>query len=322
VIDSTRFVPNGWARNCSIDLTLDVLADKWAFLVVREAFFGAKRFNEFGNSLQCSRATLSRTLQALQEARILETAAASSSGKWRSYSLTEAGLDLYQVFGSLMRFGDRWLCSDTPPLALFHHDCRSWLVAISVWHRTGEQVDPRTVTVVPQENYWIPSAPHARRSRRWNTTGGLSVRPDSVERTLEIIGDRWTFLILRELFHGNHKFEEFSRHIGIASNVLSERLKTLVAHLLIIKTKEARSSYRLSPIGLELYAPLMHMKQWGDKWRQESAAPPLALHPGGAPADTIDLVCATCSRIVHPRAVSYLASYQPGTPFPVNRHEL
>lgn len=310
-----KTVPAGMTRNCSIAATLEVLADKWAFLVVREAFFGAKRFNEFAGSLQCSRATLSRTLQDLIAAGIFTTNAVSTSGSWKEYVLTEAGLDLYQVFLSLLRFGDRWLWQGIPPLALFHLECRSWLTVSTVWRANGTRIDPHEVSVVLGEDYWIPATPQTNRSRRGSSASGpLSVRPDSVEKALAIIGDRWTFLVLREMFHGNHRFDEFAKNIGVASNILSDRLKTLTSSEIVTRSEDSRPYYRLSEAGLALYPSMLHMKQWGDIWRHDGHST-LTLRHNGA-ADTVELVCAECSRPVHPHAVTYLASYQPATPFP------
>lgn len=310
--ETARAVPAGMARNCSIELTLDVLSDKWSFLVVREAFFGAKRFNELGESLQCSRATLSRTLQELVAADILRTEAITESGGWKRYALTQPGLDLYQVFVSLLTFGDRWLWTGTPPVALFHYPCRCWMQAISVWTKSGEPVDPHYVTVTPHDNYWVPDVKRLQPNRRSHAAARLSTRPDSVERALGIIGDRWTFLLLREFFHGNHRFDEFGRNTGMAPNILSNRLKTLIQHGLVTKTEHARSYYRLSESGLDLYPALIHMKQWGDKWRQTSTPVPLTLIPAGADeGDTITLICSRCRTPVEARQVGYLTDYRP-----------
>ncbi|MEM8605528.1 MAG: helix-turn-helix domain-containing protein [Myxococcota bacterium] len=93
----------------------------------------------------------------------------------------------------------------------------------------------------------------------------------SVAQTLEVIGEWWTLLILRNAFHGMHKFDDFQKQLGISTSVLSARLKKLTdAGVLSRHSSEhdGRSvEYRLTEKGLELYPVMISLKQWGDKWR-------------------------------------------------------
>ena len=107
----------------------------------------------------------------------------------------------------------------------------------------------------------------------------------SVAGALEIVGEWWTFLVLRDAFLGVRRFEDFQRRLGIARNVLTARLQTLVSHGILerrlYQVRPERFEYRLTDKGLELHPILVSLMQWGDKWGGVAAAPPMELvHKG------------------------------------------
>lgn len=94
--------------------------------------------------------------------------------------------------------------------------------------------------------------------------------PCPIARALEIVGERWSLLILREAFLGQRRFNDFERRLGIARNILSARLKHLVERGVLdrrISSEDARQvEYRLTPMGRELFPLLLAMAQWGARW--------------------------------------------------------
>ena len=93
----------------------------------------------------------------------------------------------------------------------------------------------------------------------------------SIARSLGVLGERWTFLILREAFLGATRFAEFRDQLGVAPDVLSERLATLVEYGVMAREpyrepgSRSRSAYRLTPAGRELQVILGALQQWGDE---------------------------------------------------------
>ncbi|NTC82589.1 helix-turn-helix transcriptional regulator [Agrobacterium tumefaciens] len=261
-----KTAPTGCERDSSISDTLQLIADPWRFLVIREAFFRARRFGEFASALDMSRATLTKCLAKLVEVQILEERLLGSRGSWREYVLTPRGLDLYEIFLGLMWYGDKWLWEGVPPLALFHQPTRTWFSPMIVWEHDLSPVGPRAVRFETRPNYWRPMEGfHERSLRMPKTAAALGKRPCTVERAISIVGDRWAFLIMQEFFHGNHRFEELSRNLGIASNVLTDRLSNLCEGGLISKSID-EGGYNLSRKGFDIYGPMILMKRWGDKW--------------------------------------------------------
>ncbi len=102
----------------------------------------------------------------------------------------------------------------------------------------------------------------------------------SVARTLEVIGERWSLLIVRNAFYGIRRFDDHQRWLGIARNVLQARLELLVEHGILSKElyqeRPPRHEYRLTQKGIDLWPVLVTMLQWGDRYAMDSG-PPLVL---------------------------------------------
>lgn len=91
----------------------------------------------------------------------------------------------------------------------------------------------------------------------------------SLAQTLSVIGEHWSLLIIRDVFMGSRRFSEFQKDLGIAKNILSERLKRLLAEGILEKTKGEAGffEYRLTEKGLALQPILLSMTHWGDQYK-------------------------------------------------------
>jgi len=126
----------------------------------------------------------------------------------------------------------------------------------------------------------------------------------SIARTLEVIGDRWTLLILRDAFRGVRRFDQIQRDLGIARNLLTDRLNKLVAHGVLAKelyqAHPPRYEYRLTPKGVDLSPALVALMHWGDQWLAEGEPPVRLVHDRcGHPLDQV-FVCWHCDETVTP----------------------
>lgn len=140
---------------------------------------------------------------------------------------------------------------------------------------------------------------------QWNE---LDQEPCSVARTLSVIGDRWTILILRDCFLRVRRFEDFQRNLGIARPVLADRLQKLLDSSVLTKVayqeKPTRHEYRLTPKGLELYPVIMSIVHWGDSHMADKKGPPLYHRhkPCGHLFHPVQ-TCSECGEKVDPRDV-------------------
>ena len=130
----------------------------------------------------------------------------------------------------------------------------------------------------------------------------------SAGRAMEIHGERWTFLILHEAFHGVRRFSEMHRNLGIARNILSSRLHALVGAGILERRRyqeePERFEYRLTQAGRDLYPAVIAIMKWGDEHLAEEAGPPVVLrHSCGELIDPV-LVCDHCGEPLHPHDVT------------------
>lgn len=106
----------------------------------------------------------------------------------------------------------------------------------------------------------------------------------SIARALQLVGERWSLLILREAFYGNRRFEQFQQRTGVARNLLATRLATLVEHGILDRQsyrepgQRARQEYRLTAKGKELYPILVALLDWGDRHAADPEGPALLLN--------------------------------------------
>lgn len=123
--------------------------------------------------------------------------------------------------------------------------------------------------------------------------------PCSVARTMDLLGDWWTPLVLREAFSGVRRFDGFQQSLGIARNTLNERLKRLVEAGLLEKqpyqSEPARYDYLLTEMGRDFFGVIMAMNQWGDRWLSGPEGPPLVFRHERCGRDSrARVVCAHC----------------------------
>jgi DNA-binding HxlR family transcriptional regulator len=133
----------------------------------------------------------------------------------------------------------------------------------------------------------------------------------SIARTLDVIGEPWSPLILRDVWVGMQRFDELQADLGISRKVLTERLNHLVAEGVLERRpydRRPRYEYHLTPKGIELVDLLMVMAGWGDKWLAGAQGPPvLYRHDACGQISRVDLRCAHCGEPMHAANVELLA---------------
>ncbi len=141
----------------------------------------------------------------------------------------------------------------------------------------------------------------------------------SVSRTISVIGDRWTLMILRDCFLRVRRFDDFQERLGIGRPILADRLKKLVDAFVLTKVayqnNPTRYEYRLTPKGLDLYPIIMSIVHWGDTHMAGKKGRPL-LHHHKTCNHQFDpvMVCSECAEPLDPREVR--TSLGPGARHP------
>ena len=154
------------AMHCSIAQCLEVVGEWWSMLILRDAFFGVSRFDEFQDRLGISRNVLNQRLAKLVDAGILVKVPYSQHPPRYDYRLTGKGRDLWPVLTSMRQWGDKHAAPDGPPVLIRHSSCGQISTAVPACSTCGEPMDVGDLQATPGpgdlDGLAIPGGPPAR----------------------------------------------------------------------------------------------------------------------------------------------------------------
>jgi DNA-binding HxlR family transcriptional regulator len=137
------------AMNCSVAQCLEVIGEWWSMLIVRDAFLGVRRFDDFQSRLGISRNILTKRLTSLVEAGVLDKVPYQERPLRHEYRLTDKGRDLWPVLTTLREWGDKWAAPGGAPLEVVHTACGEVMVLSHTCSACGDAVDSRSVRARP-----------------------------------------------------------------------------------------------------------------------------------------------------------------------------
>jgi DNA-binding HxlR family transcriptional regulator len=247
---------------------VEVLGDAWSWLVMRETvLYDVRRFTQLQERLGVARSTLTARLRQLIDGGLLAEHPGDSGNE---YVPTERGHDMLAGLLAAMRWGDRWYFDEhTRPVVVTHIGRGHSVQAVLTCAACGEVVTATEVEAERPGPFGETSRLQVRRR-----TPDLSllerVRTCSIARTLNVTGDYWSSLLIREAFFGTRRFDDFQRNLDIAPNILSARLRRLVELGILDKVQYSqwpvRHEYRLTERGLGLYPLPLAVLAWGQRW--------------------------------------------------------
>lgn len=290
---------------------LELIGDRWAHLIIRDAFLGIRRFEDFRRRSGAARGTLTSRLKKLVDHGILYKCAYQDSPVRHEYRLTEMGLDLYPQVLAAREWEIRWNAEDNLPAVMRHflcgkrmqprfrcQECSLPVIIYEVAYRQGDFI-PDTEPV---------PARFQRRSRAKGKTG------PEVDRHffhfLDVVGDRWTGLVVASLFFGLKRYDEIAEAIGIATNILSDRLKTLVSEGVLDRVqyqdRPVRHEYHLTEKGADLYLHALQVHEWAERWLLDDNERLLLLeHKKCQSPLRTEVVCSECEKPLNAREVEF-----------------
>ena len=288
-----------------------IIGDRWAFMIIRDIYLGVRQFEEFRRRSNITRGTLASRLKNLIDAGILYKTPYQSLPTRYEYRLTDKGIDLYPILLMAWMWETKWGRGGNWLPELIHSKCGQTLQPLlrcSDCHTDIKLNDVSfTISAGFQGVRQIPPR-YQRRSK-------VSRLPENTKEgqhftMLEIIGDRWTSLVIAAAFFGLARFDEISEGIGIATNILSDRLKLLVRIGVLERVpyqkKPLRYEYQLSQKGKDLYAHSVTTHEWAERWLIPKGEAPLSLHH--KPCEQLlasEVVCSECDEILLPHEVTY-----------------
>jgi DNA-binding HxlR family transcriptional regulator len=296
----------------SVTRALSVIGDRWTLLILRDAFQGAHRFEEFRNLSGAARSTLTSRLNGLVENGLLERVRYSAAPPRFEYRLTAMGLALYGVTLVTWRWEHHWAPSGAGiPRYLRHNVCKHAMQPDTMCSSCGKVVDLRDTgyEIVATAGRSRAATPRYRRLSSVNAESHRGTSSAFVHIT-DILGDRWTPLVLCAAFLGLRRFDEIQSGLEIATNILTHRLNYLVDHRILERRQYSerppRYEYRLTEKGRDLYPHALMLMQWGDKWLAPAAGPNIRVFHKtcGARLNAV-VACSHCHKTIDPHDVTF-----------------
>lgn len=287
-------------------VALRLLGDRWVLLVLRDAFLGVRRFDDLQRRGGAPRSTLTSRLAALVEAGILYRREYAMRPRRLEYRLTEKGLACYPIALVLWSWEQRWGASATLPPALAHGRCGQTMQPVFICDHCREPVQHEDVSFTLGASRRRRTAPPETRRREAVTRRGTDA---TLFHALEIIGDRWSALTLASLYLGNRRYDDVLASLGIAPNILADRLRRLLAAGIVeqipYQAHPPRFEYRLTRKGWGLHPFALTLQEWARTWLPTRDGPALELRhvPCGHGLRT-RAVCSHCSEPLQPQHVT------------------
>ncbi len=297
--------------NTQVAAAVTVIGDRWAFMIIRDVYLGIRRFEALKRSTGAARGTLASRLKALVANGILYKQVYESSSTRQDYRLTDKGLGLYPVVLTLWVWDSRWASGSDLPQQLIHKVCGHATVPTYQCGTCREAVKSADVSwsVGPSFQVLAEVPPrHQRRTKSPCEQGNGAVNGQL--NALDCIGDRWTSLVLAAAFFGLRRFDDITSAIGIATNILSDRLRLLVQAQILEKVmyqeQPLRNEYRLTDKGRDLYPYVVALHDWANRWLVEPGKGALLLQH--TPCNTAlrgEIICSHCQLTLYPQDVTY-----------------
>lgn len=270
-------------------LAIEILGDAWVLRILRTSFRGAKRFSEFMEAVQVSRAVLSDRLARLVRDGVLEKQVAD--GRHPEYRLTAMGLDLWRILIAMWQWEIHYgtgkdtaaPAADRPRYRMIHRTCGTAINPVCSCRHCQEAVSPFDTYAVqvarrtaPQEGDTASEPTQARKRFRKPDGDGTPTVPT----LMRMFGDRLNAKLLAAGFQGRRTFSELSEATGIWPGPLSVRLEELQAMGMLRAHAYAgsRVEYRLTAAAVATFPITVELLRWGDKWLWAGRPPMKVMH--------------------------------------------
>jgi DNA-binding HxlR family transcriptional regulator len=289
------------------------IGDRWSFLILRDAFLGARRFEDFRRQTGAARGTLAARLAALVDLGVFYRNPYGSTAGRFEYRLTDKGRAFYPIALCLWSWESRWGGEFGLPPRLTHTACGHRMQPLLVCAHCGAIIERHDVTVEigpGARSYATESAETRRRSVPAVHAKGVDT---TMFHSVDTIGDRWSCLVLAAFFLGLHRYDDISAAMGIATNILSDRLRRLLSAGVIeqhlYRERPPRYQYRLTEKGWALYPFSIALHDWASRWIPAPEGPAIRLrHMTCGHTLRSRIICSECRGPIEPHEVSLRAT--------------
>lgn len=283
----------------AIGVTMGLIGDEWALLILRYAHQGVHRYADWRDRLAISDSVLSARLALLTRMGLLTRTVYQTRPARYEYRLTRKGREVWPILVAIWAWEFRWVAGHSESLPwMRHRTCGRHMEPQLTCAACGERVAPRDVSSVVgpsgEDGRSVPAAATRRRSA--SAVGdGAGLFPE----TMALVGNRWSVMLLGAAFLGAHRFGEFQQMMGAPPTMVADRLRTFVSLGVLSEEPSAERadwiSYRLTDKGRAFFPVIMTAIAWGQRWFHAPDGPALvSTHRGCGAEFEPRLVCDGC----------------------------
>ncbi|WP_157245685.1 winged helix-turn-helix transcriptional regulator [Nonomuraea typhae] len=255
-------------RPSAIGQALLAISDQWTLLILQRAFLRhVRRFADWRDELGMSESVLANRLKEMVAGGLLRPSPYREQGRTRTeYLLSEQAIELWPLLVEIWSWERRWVPRRHGLPELVHDACgKRTDVHLGCASCAAAPVTARdTGTVRGAATFAQVTVPRLhRRTVRPETGDPLSYLPE----TFEVLGDRWSTVILAAAFLGLRRFADFQAELGVAPSVLADRLRRFTElDVLAVEEPGARPRYRLTDKGLDFFGIFAFLVDWAQRW--------------------------------------------------------
>jgi DNA-binding HxlR family transcriptional regulator len=265
-------LPSTAVAASAFNRALGVVGDRWALQILRDSFAGVRRFEDFKACSGAPRSTLTDRLKGLVDRGVLERVRYQNAPPRFEYRLSARGTELFGATLLLLGWEQVWSPRSTAPQPLRHKTCGHPMSPELICSLCGQ---PITFDNTEYEVLRVPEkrrlpAPLRRRLSYSSKQSRDGVTKRSLIELADVIGDRWSLMVLCAGFLGLRRYHDIQGAVGIATNILAHRLLQLVEHGMCSRRQYSehprRYEYLLTEKGRDLFPVAFMLLQWGDRW--------------------------------------------------------
>ena len=271
-------------------------------------WLGARRFDEFCQQTGLLKSLVSNRLKRLIDNDCIVKVRYSNRPARYEYKATERFIDFFPLALAMLYWERKWnKKSDAISVTLTHTSCDQISEPFPACGNCEQAIDPHDVSWQPGPGVGMMDAHYSPRRRQ---SSAVVTNTRLFDEVVQIVGDRWSALVLRSLFMGVNQFQSLLKDTGMATNILTDRLNALSSSEIIYQSgvdgDQRQIKYRLTEKGSNIYPIVILLLAWGDKWKPVPEGPPLLLtHKSCGSPLAIKMLCSACNREVHATATEF-----------------
>ena len=259
----------------SVGAALDIVADQWTLLIIRDLFAGVSTWKGLSDSLGISPATLKRRLDLLISDGCVDRDQEAGRKQVR-YKLTTQGFGLFPFLMAAREWQLRWDARPEARVSKWHHSCGAALRCAPFCRSCGEAVNSGDVALIDEALHVndTVTSPRRYRCKSYKPAQADSNHAAQRPKVVDVLGESRTTAVMAALLRGIHRFDAIQQFTGLPPATVSSRLRRIqlldLGHTRLYQENPDRVLYQPSAAGRDLLSLSLQLMQWGNKWLADS----------------------------------------------------